>query len=334
MRVAVVIPSFKVRRHILDVVSKIGAEVSAIYVVDDKCPENTGEFVLANCRDKRVTVLFHELNQGVGGAVITGYQRAAADGADVIVKIDGDGQMDPDLISSFVFPIKYGLADYAKGNRFYDVESVRSMPLVRLLGNAGLSFLTKLSSGYWDIFDPTNGYTAIHVSLLRSLHLEKIAKRYFFESDMLFRLNLMRAVVVDVPMMSVYGDEKSNLSIGKSLYEFAIRNLRNFAKRIFYNHFLRNFSVASMELMLGLGLLTFGFSFGLFHWWRSWVAGTSTPVGTVMLASLPIIIGTQFLLNFLNFDIASIPRRPLSASLPIVREAVLERNSVSQECLF
>ena len=162
--IAVVIPTYKARDHILDVISKIGAEVSAIYVVDDACPEHTGEYVKSRCQDDRVILIKYGVNLGVGGAVMTGYKAAISDGCDVIVKIDSDGQMDPELIPQFVAPILDGEADYTKGNRFFDIESVKTMPKIRLFGNAVLSFLCKISSGYWSIFDPTNGYTAIHSS--------------------------------------------------------------------------------------------------------------------------------------------------------------------------
>lgn len=309
--VAVVIPSYKVRDHILSVIAGIGPEVSRIYVVDDCCPVASGKFVEDNCKDPRVKVLRNEVNQGVGGAVMTGYRAVLADGFDIAVKVDGDGQMDPVMIPKFIAPIVAGHADYTKGNRFFDLESVRVMPRVRLFGNAGLSFLNKLSSGYWDVFDPTNGFTAVHRDALARLPLDKIAKRFFFETDLLFRLNTVRAVVVDVPMNSQYGNEVSNLSISKVIGEFAWKHVRNFWKRVFYNYYLRDMSVASIELPLGLALATFGLVFGLYHWIASWVSGVVTPSGTVMLAAMPLLIGIQFLLAFLAYDIQSVPRRPL-----------------------
>ena len=199
-RVAVVIPSYKVIRHIAEVIAAIPPMVWRIYVIDDACPDGTGKFVVENVADDRVRVVYHQQNQGVGGAVMTGYQAAIADGADIIVKVDGDGQMDASLIPYFIEPILSGEADYTKGNRFYDLEEIRAMPKVRLFGNAVLSLMAKLSTGYWDLFDPTNGYTAIHADVARHLPFAKISKRYFFETDILFRLNTLRAVVVDVPM--------------------------------------------------------------------------------------------------------------------------------------
>ncbi|MEZ5738039.1 MAG: glycosyltransferase family 2 protein [Burkholderiaceae bacterium] len=314
-RLAVVIPSYKVKDHVIQVIEAIGPDVAAIYVIDDCCPDRSGEFVTANVRDDRVRVIRHDSNQGVGGAVMTGYQAAIDDGMEVIVKIDGDGQMDPALIPEFVKPILEREADYTKGNRFVDLESVRSMPTVRLVGNAMLSFMTKLSSGYWNLFDPTNGYTAIHADVARRLPFAKISRRYFFETDMLFRLNTIRAVVLDVPMGAKYAQEVSNLKISQITTEFFLKHLRNFMKRIFYNYYLRDMSLASIELVVGTVLLAFGLVFGGYHWMASAAAQVPTPAGTVMLAALPTLAGIQFLLAFLGYDISSIPTRPLQKNL-------------------
>ncbi|MES2901287.1 MAG: glycosyltransferase family 2 protein [Pseudomonadota bacterium] len=309
--IAVVIPSFRVTRHILGVIAGIGPEVQHIYVVDDACPEASGDHVAAHCQDPRVVVLRHDKNQGVGAAVMTGYRAAIAAGAAVIVKVDGDGQMDGRLIPDFIAPILAGEADYTKGNRFFDLEQLRCMPPMRLFGNAVLSLLNKVSSGYWDVFDPTNGYTAVHADAARHLPFGKISRRYFFETDMLFRLNTLGAVVVDIPMDAVYGDETSNLKISRIATEFLAKHVRNFFKRVFYNYYLRNMSVASLELPLGVGLFAFGLIYGIKHWIESAHTGLSTPAGTVMLAGLPVLMGAQLVLAFLAYDIASVPRRPI-----------------------
>ena len=310
--ISVVIPCFRVRHYILDVIAGIGHEVSRIYVVDDCCPERSGDYVEENCKDKRVTVIRNSSNYGVGGAVMAGYKVAIADGADVIVKIDGDGQMDPGLIMGFVSPILSREADYAKGNRFFDLEEIRAMPKMRIFGNAVLSFITKFSSGYWNIFDPTNGYTAIHRDVAMHLPFEKISRSYFFETDMLFRLNTIRAVVVDVPMDARYGEEVSNLKYSRVLGEFLWKNTINFSKRVFYNYYLRDMSIASIELPLGLGMLIFGLCFGVFHWFDTMQTGTVNSAGTVMLSALPLITGMQLLLAFISQDIRDIPKRSIS----------------------
>ena len=309
-KIAVVIPCFKVIEHILAVIANIGPEVDKIYVVDDCCPVGSGKFVNDNCNDTRVTVLNNPENLGVGGAVMAGYKAAINDEMCVIVKVDGDGQMDPRLIKSFVAPILNGEADYTKGNRFFNLEEIHSMPKMRLFGNAVLSFMTKLSSGYWDLFDPTNGFTAIHCDVAKHLPFNKISNRYFFETDILFRLNTLRAVVIDIPMDAKYGDEESNLKISKIVGEFLFKHTRNLSKRIFYNYYLRNMSLASLELPLGFLMLLTGTLFGLSHWITSIASGIPTAAGTVMLSALPIILGTQFILAFIGHDISSVPKRP------------------------
>mgnify|MGYP000406761217 CR=1 FL=1 len=309
MAIGVVIPSYKVTQHILSVINRIGQECSRIYVVDDCCPDSSGNFVRRHCTDPRVVILQNPVNLGVGGAVMTGYQAAIADGMDVIVKVDGDGQMDTALIPEFVKPILEGEADYTKGNRFFDLEEIHAMPKLRLFGNAALSFLTKLSSGYWDLFDPTNGFTAIHSEVARRLPFQKISRRYFFETDMLFRLNTLRAVVVDVPMDARYGEEVSNLKVSKIFGEFLFKHLRNFGKRIFYNYYLRDMSLASIELPLGLMMMTASIIFGSYKWFASFESGVPTTAGTVMLAAIPLLMGLQFVLAFIAYDISSVPRR-------------------------
>jgi dolichol-phosphate mannosyltransferase len=300
--ISVVIPAFKVKAHLLAVIESIGAEVTNIIVIDDACPERSGEFVKANVTDSRVEVIFHERNLGVGGAVKTGYKRALELNSDVIVKIDGDGQMDTSRISDLVLPILEGLADYSKGNRFFDVETVRAMPKIRIFGNLGLSFLTKLSSGYWRIFDPANGFTAVKKEKLKSMPFDKIDDGYFFESDMLFRLNLLEANVIDVQMPAIYDNEKSNLKIGRVLIEFPLKHFRNFVKRIVYTYYLRDFNLASIELPLGIFLGGFGLILGAVTWTNGIITSTPTQTGTLILISMSVLAGLQLILAFLSYD--------------------------------
>jgi dolichol-phosphate mannosyltransferase len=314
-RIAVVIPCYRVASSIGQVLAQIGPEVQRIYCVDDACPDDSGKRVQAQFPDPRVEVLFHPTNLGVGGATITGVKRALSEGADIIVKIDGDGQMDPRLIGRFLRPILAGRADFTKGNRFFRLESLKPMPWARLLGNAALSFLTKLSSGYWYVMDPTNGFFAIHRAACGELPLDKLSPRYFFESDLLFRLNTVGAVVEDVPMDANYTALSSNLSIRKAVVPFLFRNLANTAKRVFYSYFLRNFSLASLELLAGVVLLLFGLVFGSVRWWHSVTSGTPVTPGTVMLAALPTLLGVQMMLSFLGHDIRNTPQIPLQKRL-------------------
>jgi glycosyltransferase involved in cell wall biosynthesis len=289
--------------------SEIGPEVTNIFVVDDACPENSAELVKNKNKDSRVTVITHKENQGVGGAVISGYLAALEAGADIIVKLDADGQMDPKQVPNLVEPILNGKADYTKGNRFANLAGLEQMPGIRVLGNGALSLMSKFSTGYWNITDPTNGFTAIHRDVLKLLPLEMVSKRFFFESDILFRLSIVRAVVWDVAMDAKYGDEKSNLNVLKALFEFPIKHFTRFHKRLFYNYYLRDMSAASIELPLGAALGWFGLIFGIVKFRESLITLVPATAGTVMFSAVPLILGFQLVLAFLNYDIASVPKR-------------------------
>jgi glycosyltransferase involved in cell wall biosynthesis len=309
--IAVVIPCYRVRSEVLRVIAAVPAFVRFIICVDDRCPDGSGAHIEAHAADPRVRVFYNEVNLGVGGAVIRGFQEALALGAEIVAKIDGDGQMDPQLLPRFVSPIINGKADYVKGNRFISIESVRQMPGLRLFGNSVLSLMAKLSSGYWHLFDPNNGYVCCHAEVLKRLPLNKIAQRYFFESDMLFRLGVARALVVDVPMTAVYGDEKSSLRIGKVIVPFLFSHIRNFAKRVLYRYFLLDFNIASVELLCGVALLLFGLTVGGIAWYDSIRDAVPASAGTVMLAALPFITGMQLLISAINFDVTDVIRDPL-----------------------
>ncbi len=308
--VAVVIPCFRSGGSVGSVISRIPDLVKTIYCVndasDDNLPEVLEEISSAN---PRVRVLTHDENQGVGGATVTGYKAAIDDGMEIIVKLDSDGQMNPSLIPALIAPIVQGESDYVKGNRFFDLESVKTMPKLRLLGNAGLSFMNKISSGYWHLFDPTNGFTALHAEVARVLPLDKLHKRYFFESDLLFRLGTLPAAVTDVPMEAIYGDEVSNLREFDALVKFPVLHGKNFFKRLAYNFFLRDFSTASLYFIVGVILFFFGLFVGITAWISSAQTGSPATAGTVMLSALPLLVSIQMLLTFFSYDVAS-SRRP------------------------
>lgn len=313
--IAVVIPCYKVKKKILGVLAAIGPEVDRIYAVDDACPEGSGKFIAENQHDPRVCILYNSKNLGVGGAVKAGYRKALEEEAEVVVKLDGDGQMNPALIPRLVNPILKGNADYVKGNRFYDLVNLAEMPAIRKIGNSLLSFVSKAVNGYWHIMDPANGLTAINSSALTMLPLDRIDNRFFFENDMLFRLNTIRAVVQDMPMRAFYGDEKSNLRIRSTLFRFPFKYMNRFFKRIFYNYFLRDFNIGSLELLLTIIFFAFGLIFGSLKWEQSIVSGQPATAGTVILAGLPVILGFQSLLAFLHFDLVNVPQKPLSSTV-------------------
>lgn len=314
-RIAVVIPCYRVRDQVKKVIENIPSEVSRIFCVDDACPENTGDYINNHCNDPRVEVFFHKGNEGVGGAVITGYRAALEAGYDIVVKVDGDGQMDPKLLPKFTQPIIEGEADYTKGNRFYNIGDARSMPKKRLLANMAHSFFSKLSTGYWSNFDPANGYTAIHTIILKQLPLDKINSRYFFETDMLFWLGMCRCKVVDIPMSAYYGAEKSSLRIRNNVMPFLKGHLRNTGKRILYQYFLRDFHAASLHLALGVFAMGFGMVYGTARWLESIATNHPAPLGSIMLAVLPILLGFNLWLSFLHFDISNVPKDTIHTKL-------------------
>ena len=320
MKVAAIIPCYRVANHVVEVVSAALERLDHVFIVDDACPEGTGDLISATFPADRVTVLRHPDNRGVGGATITGYRAAIKAGYDVLVKIDGDGQMDPAYLPALLQPVLSADADYAKGNRFYRKRDLKRMPATRILGNSMLSLLNKASSGYWNVMDPTNGFTALSRTAAQEIEWSKISNRYFFESDLLFRLNIARAVVQDVPIPARYGEENSSLRILPAVPTFLFGHVRNFVKRFFYNYIVRDFSVGTVHAIGGAILFVFGVTFGAIAWAHSARTGQDTPVGTVMVAALPIILGFQLLLAALSFDIASAPTRPLQRILFIPPE--------------
>lgn len=306
--IGIVIPTYKAKDYIQSVIDGIPDWVDHIIIVDDRCPQNSGSFILENYKNElRVLVIFNTNNQGVGGATITGYKKALDLGCKIIVKMDSDAQMDPVYLSKLIDPLVDEEAGYAKGNRFVDFEALSSMPRMRLMGNSALSFMVKAASGYWNIMDPTNGYTAISANELIKLKLDSISKRFFFESDMLINLNIQNTVICDVPIPALYGNEKSSLNIWNTIFKFPPKLIKGAIKRFFFKYIIYDFNMASMYTLIGFPLLIWGIAFGLFKWIQNSYLGIETPTGTVMLAVLPLILGTQFLLAAINIDIDSTP---------------------------
>lgn len=309
--VAVVIPMYKAEAQIVSVLRSIPVFVRWIVVVDDASPD-TSLAVARTVSDERIFVVVHDTNQGVGGATLSGYRAAADLGAEVIVKIDADDQMDQAFMPAIVGPIVSGAADYTKGNRFLHTRELSAMPPLRRVGNLALSFMTKVASGYWSVFDPTNGYTAISAKLARRLDWSAVHKRYFFEISMLCELSLRRAVVRDVYMPARYGSELSNLSVAKVALEFPWLLVRATGRRIWTNHVLRDFGLCALFAGVGLCLLTFGIAFGLYHWNEAANRGTLTPTGTIMLSVVSLVVGIQFVVQAIAQDVQSQPVEPIS----------------------
>lgn len=305
-RVHVVVPAYNVADRIGAVLKAVPEFVDAITVVDDGSHDGTGEAALA-VADPRVRVLRHEANQGVGAAMVTGFHDALVDGDGIVVKMDGDGQMDPVMLPRLLDPIVDGRCGYAKGNRFLFARELAMMPRQRLVGNFTLTFLTKLASGYWHVFDPQNGYVAIASAVLRLLDFEQLSRRWFFENDMLINLNVFNVPVADVPMPSRYGDERSSMSIGRVLLSFPFHLFRGYWSRFYRKYVLRDFSPIALFMLAGLPLLVFGVLLGGYTWLQSWRLNRFASTGTVMLSVLPFILGFQLVLQALVLEIRDSP---------------------------
>jgi len=313
---AVIIPAYHVADTIESVLKDLPDYLCHIIVVDDASPDNTSELVQACTeRDRRIVLIRHEQNQGVGGAMVTGFKKALELGAQVVVKIDGDHQMDPAHIPALVTPLLEGKADYTKGNRFRDFESLRHMPLIRRIGNLGLSFLTKAATGYWNCFDPTNGFFAIRTEILAQLPLERIDRRYFFETSMLANLYLLDAFILDVPIPARYRGERSSMSIRRVLVEFPAKLFVTLLRRLLLRYFLFDFSMVSVYLLTGIPLILFGLIFGSIKWIQYLELGVPAPTGTVILPTLAIILGIQILLSAIELDMNAAPKSPRSSPL-------------------
>jgi glycosyltransferase involved in cell wall biosynthesis len=308
LKVAVVIPCYGVSRHIVDVVRTLPDLVDRVVLVDDGSPDDLAGAVGA-LLSERIVLLRHPTNQGLARAMVTGFQKAIALGVDVVVKLDGDGQMDPAQMPRLLAPIASGDADFAKGNRFVHRRHLHGMPTLRLLGNLGLSFMTKAASGYWHIFDPTNGYLALRRELLEEMDLDRLGPHYFFECSLLVEAYHAGAVVRDVAIPSQYGSEESSLSVVHTAIDFPFRLAHAFARRILLRYFLRDFTPVALFLLAGVALTGFGLGFGLYSWFERMGTNQVTPTGTIIVAALPLLVGTELLIQATVMDIGGAPTK-------------------------
>ncbi len=306
--VAAVVPAYREERMIGKVITTMPDFVDHIVVVDDCSPDDTSGAALA-VGDPRLTLVRHEVNKGVGGAIITAHRKAMELGADVNVVMAGDAQMDPDYLPALLDPVTTGGYGFAKANRFFAPESFSGMPKYRVFGNIVLSFMTKTASGYWHLFDPQNGYTAVRTDVLRRVPLDNVAERYSFENDLLIHLNILQVPAIDVPIPAVYGEEVSSIRLSKVIPELTALLGRGFWRRIWYRYVLWSFSPVALLLVLGLLATAFGLAVAI---WLLFVAFSSSvaTAGTVMLAALPLMIGTQLLISSLQLDIQNSPSTP------------------------
>lgn len=302
---SVVIPCYNVCNEIESVLSEIPNIIDRIYVVNDASTDNTLDVIKKHSYlDNRIVVISNDKNLGVGGAVKAGLSKAIYDGCKFIIKVDGDGQMEPKHIPKFIDMLGKHSYSFVKANRFYDLRALKKMPLVRRIGNIALTFLIRLSSGYWGISDPTNGYIGFNSEYLKIIDLEKLHDRYFFESSIFNEIHFCKVKVIELPISAVYNDEVSNLSVLNTLFSFPPKIIKAFFRRIFLDYFLYDYNIGSVYLTFGLPLFTYGALKGLYNWSFYHSIDQFTPYGTALLSSLFTIIGLLFLINFLNYDVS------------------------------
>lgn len=309
-RIAVSIPYYNASKHICDVVSKLPDFIDMVIVTDDKSPEPMDQAAIKSAikPDTEIVFLGNQTNLGVGGAAMKGFQYAIDHGFDIVVKIDSDDQMDAKYLPDLLQPLLKGRAEMAKGNRFRDLNALKKMPVIRRSGNLILSFMTKAATGYWNNFDPNNGYLAIKTATLRQVDFSKLSNRYFFETSLIAQLYFLNARIKDVAMPAIYADEKSSMKVWRMPVIFATSLMKVFVKRIAKAYFLYDFNIASIYLFTGLPLFLFGAVYGIYNWIYYSSLHILAPTGTIMLVTLSVILGFQLLLQAIQYDIIHSPK--------------------------
>lgn len=300
--IAVVIPAYQAERTIQKVILQIPAYVDWIIVIDDASTDTTLSAV-KQISDPRICILHHNRNTGVGGAMVTGYQKAIELRADLIAKIDADGQMDPKYLARFARAAVRFKCDYVKANRFGHIDKLPTMPKLRLAGNLFLTFLTKFVSGYWNIFDPQNGYVMITHKMLKRLNLKSLARGYFFENSMLINLNIMRAKIAEIYIPAQYGGEESSMRLSHIIVTFPPKLLLGYLYRIYQKYVFRSLSPFALLSIFGIVTMLWGTVWGGISWWQSYTTRVPATTGTVILALLPLLLGWTSLLQALVLDI-------------------------------
>lgn len=310
LKTAVVIPYYNASNHIANVVAKLPDSIFAVIIVDDVSKEVLPEKDIRDSINPKaeLVILRNDLNLGVGGATKRGFQYAITMNVDVVVKVDADDQMDTSFIPQLLKPLLKNKAEMSKGNRFRDLEALKKMPFTRRFGNLFLSFLTKIATGYWNNFDPTNGFIAIKVSVLKKIDINKLSNRYFFETSLISELYFVKARIKDVAMPAIYGDEKSSMKLWTIPVSFSLRLFKLFIKRLVKQYLLYDFCLGSIYLIIGLPLFLFGVIFGVYEWIHYASMNVPAPTGTIMVVALTVILGFQLLLQGLQYDVINAPK--------------------------
>ncbi len=301
--VAVVVPAYDEERLLPTTLAGIPDFVDRVYVVDDASRDRTVERARqAQASDRRVEVIVHDRNRGVGAAIVTGYKRALEEGVDVVCVMAADNQMDPGDLARLVEPVARGEVEYAKANRLVTGEAWTTMPKARYLGNATLSLLTKIASGYWHVADSQSGYTAVSRQALERLDLDRLYPRYGFPNDMLVRLNVIDARVRDIPSRPVYGvGERSGIRYSRVVPAISRLLVKAFFWRLWQKYVIRDFHPLVFFYVLGIALFLAGLGLGIAE-----VAlralGNAIPAATIVLVALLLVFGSQLVLFAMWLD--------------------------------
>lgn len=306
--IVALVPAFNEQDHIARVISTMPQFVDRIIVVNDASTDRTREEVLA-VNDDRVALIEHGSNRGLGGSLIAAHKAALEGEGAIMVVMAGDGQMDPQYLPALLDPLVDGICDFAKGNRFFSADSWSGMPRHRVFGNIVLTFMSKAATGYWDVFDPQNGYTAITRHASERIDWDSIASDYSFENDVLAALWISGCAVQDVDIPALYADEVSTIRLHSTVPALLRTMCRSFHRRIWRRYVLRSFSPVAMLLFVGTLFLLWGTVVGLWAAVQSLGVGSAT-TGTVMLSVIPFMMGFQLVLAAFIMDVIGSTGRP------------------------
>lgn len=301
-KVGVVIPCYMGGNVTIQMVTQVIKYADIVLLVDDCCPLDTGNKLLKKNLSPKIHVIHNKRNLGVGGATKQGFKWLLEQKCEVILKIDADNQMNPADIPKMVAPILNKECEATKGNRFTNLENLLNMPKIRLVGNTLLSYITKLSTGYWEIFDPTNGFIAFRSDVLRNIDIKKTDDMYFFETDILFRCSLKNILIKNIEVDISYKDIYSSLNPIKELPIFLVKNIKLIFKRIIYQYFLLDFNHGSIDLLLSFSTGLIGLSIALYSLYNSYNDNVYASAGTVSLFTIFTIISLQLFLSFIYYD--------------------------------
>jgi glycosyltransferase involved in cell wall biosynthesis len=298
--VAVVVPAYDEEKLLPETLAGIPDFVDRVYVVDDASKDGTAEVAGS---DERVRLICHEKNRGVGAAIVTGYRQAIADRMDVTCVMAADNQMAPEDLERIARPVVDGESDYAKANRLVSGEAWQLIPHARYLGNAMLSLLTKIASGYWHVADSQSGFTAVSLETLERLDLDRVYPRYGFPNDMLVHLNVIEARVRDVPSRPVYNvGEQSGIRYSRVIPAISWLLLKAFFWRLWQKYVIRDFHPLVFFYVFGIAMFLAGLGLGIAEVVLR-ILGNPIPPATVVLVALLLLFGSQFTLFAMWFDL-------------------------------